>query len=279
MRMPEIAMNDLIKFERAKFNQSVMQPDQSISAISEVSRGYAHLDYAKASSQPHNRCQELRNVLDCWNRAIDIGLETVPSIMKTVEADLYFAIGLELYRKEGKASQAVSDFSRVLHIEPGHVKAHIERGKVWLDMSVQSGQTRKSALDDFTKAIELGCNKIEVFEMRGKCYDQIGQFRLATADFSKAIELEPDRHFNYYHRANSLRKGKQYLAAREDYRKVLAFSSNQKLIDLAVTRLQDIENLVDQSSSVAITDTHTNQTQNESGILTWLGITKKSRNT
>ena len=73
-----------------------MRPDQSTSAISEVTRGYAHLDYAKASSQPNNRCQELRNVLDCWGRAIDIGLETVPSIMKTVEADLYLAISLEL---------------------------------------------------------------------------------------------------------------------------------------------------------------------------------------
>ena len=251
-----------------------MRPDQSTSAISEVTRGYAHLDYAKASSQPNNRCQELRNVLECWSRAIDIGLETVPSIMKTVEADLYLAISLELYRKERKTSQAVSDLSRVLHIEPGHVKAHIERGKVWLDMNMQSDQTRKSALDDFTKAIELGCNRTEVFEIRGKCYDQIGQFRLAVADFSKAIELEPNRHFNYYYRANSFRKGKQYLSAREDYRKVLTLSSNQKLIDLAITRLQDIENLDDQSPSVATTDTYTNQTQNKSGILTWLGITR-----
>jgi len=250
-----------------------MSSNKPVSALAEVSRGYAHLDYAKLSSKPSSRYQELRRVLECWNQAMDIGLETVPAIMKTVEANLYFAISLELHRKQKKTSQAILDYSRVLSLEPQFMKAYIERGKAWLDVSDQSNQAPKSALKDFTQAVELGCKKVEVFEMRGQCYEQIGQFRLAAIDFSKAIDLEPKRHFNYYHRANAFRQGKQYLAAQKDYRTILALSSNQKLVNLAAVRLQDIANLLDKRSPG--TNANTNKNKNRPGIWSWF---KTARN-
>jgi tetratricopeptide (TPR) repeat protein len=98
-------------------------------------------------------------------------------------------------------------------------------------------------------AITLGCDDPDVFEIRGQCYDQIGQYKLAAIDFTRALELAPDRHFDYYHRANVFRKGKQYLAAKQDYQKILSVSSNSKLVDLAQTRLQDISDLVDVDTS------------------------------
>ena len=219
------------------------------SAVAEISRGYAYLDYAKVAQQPTGRYRELRNVLDCWNRAMDLGLETVPSIMKTVEPDLYFSISLELYRKLNEAPQAVRDFSRVLSLDPKFIRAYAERGKAWLDVRGKSNPAPKSAIDDFTMAITLGCNDPDVFEIRGQCYDQIGQYKLAAIDFTRALELAPDRHFDYYHRANVFRKGKQYLAAKQDYQKILSVSSNSKLVDLAQTRLQDISDLVDVDTS------------------------------
>ena len=103
-----------------------MSSNKPVSALAAVSRGYAHLDYAKLSSKPSSRYQELRQVLEYWNQAMDIGLETVPAIMKTVEANLYFAISLELHRKQKKTSQAILDYSRVLSLEPQFMKAFRE---------------------------------------------------------------------------------------------------------------------------------------------------------
>jgi len=246
------------------------------SAVAEVSRGYAYLDYAKVAQQPTERYRELRNVLDCWNRAMDLGLDTVPSIMKTVEADLYFSIGLELYRKLNEAPQAVRDFSRVLSLDPKFLRAYTERGKAWLDVRGKSNPAPKSAIDDFTMAITLGCDDPDVFEIRGQCYDQIGQYKLAAIDFTRALELAPDRHFDYYHRANVFRKGKQYLAAKQDYQKILSVSSNSKLVDLAQTRLQDISDLVGMDASVV--EPKAQPTKETPRVWGWLQrISKKHR--
>ena len=48
------------------------------------------------------------------------------------------------------------------------------------------------AVGDFTKAIELNPNNVEVYIVRGGIYDLLQKYDESIQDLEKAIELNPD---------------------------------------------------------------------------------------
>jgi tetratricopeptide (TPR) repeat protein len=59
----------------------------------------------------------------------------------------------------------------------------------------------KSAIDLYTKAIDLDPYDDQSYNNRGTCFHRIGNHRKAIADFSKAIEINPQKAGSYSNRA------------------------------------------------------------------------------
>jgi tetratricopeptide (TPR) repeat protein len=58
-----------------------------------------------------------------------------------------------------------------------------------------------SAIEQFTKVIEMDEKFVEAYNMRGSCYSALKKNDEAVKDFSKAIELNPDNRGAYLNRS------------------------------------------------------------------------------
>ena len=74
-----------------------------------------------------------------------------------------------------------------------------------------------TAIADFTKAIELNPDDHEAYNNRGSVYAKLEKYDTAIADFTKAIELNPDDHEVYNNRGNAYADLKKYDTAIADY--------------------------------------------------------------
>ena len=59
------------------------------------------------------------------------------------------------------------------------------------------------AIDDYTKAIELGSNNASEYLNRGLAKYELHFFQAAIEDYNKAIEIEPNKSTAYFGRANA----------------------------------------------------------------------------
>ena len=62
----------------------------------------------------------------------------------------------------------------------------------------------KKAIADFTKALELDPDLVAAYNFRGKAYSDQRKFDEAIADFTKAIELDAEYAIAYYNRGGCL---------------------------------------------------------------------------
>lgn len=60
---------------------------------------------------------------------------------------------------------------------------------------------KEAAIAEFTKAIEVDPECLKAYLNRAMCYNETGQPKKAVADFSKAIELNPTDAYPYDQRA------------------------------------------------------------------------------
>lgn len=60
---------------------------------------------------------------------------------------------------------------------------------------------KEAAIAEFTKAIEVDPECLKAYLNRAMCYNETGQPKKAVADFSKAIELDPNDAYPYDQRA------------------------------------------------------------------------------
>jgi tetratricopeptide (TPR) repeat protein len=83
------------------------------------------------------------------------------------------------------------------------------------------------AIADFTKAIEINPNDIASYLNRGVVFGSgEGQFDEAISDFNKAIELNPKYVDAYYNRAIAYFNQKEYSKAWSDVYKVQVLGDN-----------------------------------------------------
>jgi len=59
-----------------------------------------------------------------------------------------------------------------------------------------------SAVEQFTKVIEMDEKFVEAFNMRGNCYSALKKNDEAVKDFSKAIEMDPNNRGAYLGRSS-----------------------------------------------------------------------------
>jgi tetratricopeptide (TPR) repeat protein len=124
--------------------------------------------------------------------------------------------GLALLQ-DGLYEQAVAEFTQA--IEMGYeplADAYNGRGNAYYGLG-----EFKSAIEDYTKAIELRGRNASFYANRGRVYHELSRYGQAIADYDKAIELEPNEAEYYYLRGLAYKGQGLYDEARADFEQYL----------------------------------------------------------
>ena len=94
-------------------------------------------------------------------------------------------------------ANAIADADRAIALDPKLARAYNLRGS-----ALRAAGDPRKAVDAFTRAIEIEPSLDNYFQ-RAATYQVIGEHQLAIADFSKALEEDPQEPHTYYARAES----------------------------------------------------------------------------
>ena len=111
-------------------------------------------------------------------------------------AEYYFNRGSSHYEK-GDFVEASADYTEAIRIDPGYAKAYNSRGWSKTFSSFFGGG---NGFADWSKAIELEPNNPEFYHSRAVAYAGDGKHEKALVDYNKVIELATDSGKFYHHR-------------------------------------------------------------------------------
>src|SRR3972149_4143640 len=102
------------------------------------------------------------------------------------------------------------------------------QAKEWFEKGYQHSLNKEhdSAIEAYTKAIQLDPNYAFAYGNRGNAYADKGQYDRAIEDYNKAIALDPNDAPAYYNRGNAYYNKGQHDRAIEDYNKAIAIDPN-----------------------------------------------------
>jgi endogenous inhibitor of DNA gyrase (YacG/DUF329 family) len=90
--------------------------------------------------------------------------------------------------------------------------------------AIQDERGRTTA--DYGKAIELNPSNADAYYERGDAYDELGEYEKAIADYNTAIELDPNHALAYYNRGCAYGEMGEYGKAIADYNKAIELDPN-----------------------------------------------------
>ena len=120
------------------------------------------------------------------------------------------------YNELHQYDKAVTDFSKVIELDPKHVRAWTNRGVAYNEL-----HQYEKAIADLTKATELDPKNGTVWRNRGYAYSELHQYDKAVTDFSKVIELDPNSAPAWNDRGVAYLRLRQYDKALADFKKTL----------------------------------------------------------
>ncbi len=139
------------------------------------------------------------------------------------DAETYYRRAL-LYYQQNNYDGAIADFTNAIRLNSGNANFYAGRAAAYI--SRNSGDDKGRAIADFTSLINLGLDSASVRNGRGLLYHDTLQYTEAIADFSKAIELEPDNVQFYCNRKAS------YQDRDADGDAALALTDANKILEL-----------------------------------------------
>lgn len=129
----------------------------------------------------------------------------------------------QLYFNKGKALQnrcqwrsAIPEYTKALQLNPEFVDAYLSRG---LCYEVE-GMLNK-AIRDYTRAIKLDPKSSEAYESRAQYHSQINNDAQAIQGYSKALTFDPRNAWLYWGRAQVYAGKRLYAKATQDYRRAI----------------------------------------------------------
>jgi len=128
-------------------------------------------------------------------------------------ASTYVASASEKYRM-GDFDSAIEDYTKALDLNSSYLGAYNGRGLAKSHQGNFDG-----AIADFSAAIKLKPAFTEAYFNRGNAAFLQGNMDMAIADYSKVIELKPDHGQAYFHRALARDCETNYDGAASDYAK------------------------------------------------------------
>ncbi|GHT18032.1 hypothetical protein FACS189429_3540 [Bacteroidia bacterium] len=135
-------------------------------------------------------------------------------------AEEYFYKANDFYEK-GDFKSAIENYSKAIEINPNDAEAYYNRG-----LAKYALGDSQAAIDDYSKAIEINPNYADAYCNRGSAKDDLGDYQAAIDDYTKAIEINPNFAEAYCNRGNIKYALGDFQAAIDDYTKVIEINPN-----------------------------------------------------
>lgn len=134
-------------------------------------------------------------------------------------ASSYVTSGLEKAR-QGDYDSAIDDYTKALELNSSYLGAYVNRGIAKAGQGNDSG-----AIADYTEAIKMKPTFTDAYLHRGHAEFLQGNFDNAIADYTKVIELKPDSQLAYFRRGLARDCQTNVGGASEDYEKALGMKA------------------------------------------------------
>ena len=128
------------------------------------------------------------------------------------------------YKKgeEGDHYGAISDYSKVIELNPRDAGSYYNRGLLKIKLKDYSG-----AVSDFSKAVEINPKDEKAYYNLGTLKGRyLEDYYGAISDFSKAIEINPRYHSAFKNRGSSKKFLGDMKGACSDWRKAVSLGNN-----------------------------------------------------
>ena len=109
------------------------------------------------------------------------------------------------YLKQNNFTQAISDYTKAIKINPNLAEAYNNRGNAYLK---QNNFTQ--AISDYIEAIKINPNLADAYYHRGLAYVNQNNFTQAISDCTKAIKINPNLAEAYFYRGLVYNTAKEY---------------------------------------------------------------------
>jgi tetratricopeptide (TPR) repeat protein len=130
------------------------------------------------------------------------------------------------FARKNKFKEAIIEYTKAIDVDSNYAKAYINRGTAY----AKSGQENK-AINDYNNAIEINPRAIDtciksnmlpnVYFFRAKVYLNQKKYKESIADFTKAIDLNPNYTNAYYGRGVAYSVLEKHNKAIDDYNKAI----------------------------------------------------------
>jgi tetratricopeptide (TPR) repeat protein len=150
--------------------------------------------------------------------AASCGSETTTTLPTLGDAQAYIERGNSL-SAEGRYLEAIADFSAAIELESDNAEAYFLRGRAQHDYASQvvieaTGQRPENApflpeeavqhledaVADYTRAIELDPQHTRAYNNRGNAHTSLGEVESALRDYDTALQFDPNLALAYFNR-------------------------------------------------------------------------------
>ncbi|TND04553.1 MAG: Tetratricopeptide TPR2 repeat-containing protein [Bacteroidetes bacterium] len=163
------------------------------------------------------------------------------------EPVVFYNRGIYLFRL-GKYSEALSDFSNAIRINPGFYAAYLPRA----DCHRVMGNDAEAVANYDTFLVNTGGNAY-LYRMRAWCHFRLKQYPAAVSDYSKLILLGDTNAMTYGQRGRSRFYNQEYAAATTDLQKAIQMAPDSGMLYLWLGNAQYKEGLWNESIASYLT--------------------------
>lgn len=141
----------------------------------------------------------------------------------TQKAEKYFNKGNRHFKHQ-KYDKAIKDYSKAILINPKFINAFIRRGLAYEFKErrfVQIKSNIENAIIDFTSAIKIDSNNLDIYNYRGISYYFLKNYQMAVNDFTKYLETDSSNIKVLFNRGYTNFLYKKYESAIKDFTTIL----------------------------------------------------------
>jgi tetratricopeptide (TPR) repeat protein len=131
-------------------------------------------------------------------------------------------------------TQALADITMAVDLDPNNADYRTNRAQL-----LRQFKKNVPALEELNKALELEPKHLGALFNRGALYFNTNKFEKALADFTTCIESRPEVAPPYYNRAFTYEQLHDFKAAKNDLKKFVKLTDNEKWKKLAMEKIDE----------------------------------------
>ncbi|MCW5961283.1 MAG: tetratricopeptide repeat protein [Pyrinomonadaceae bacterium] len=178
----------------------------------------------------YSKANKFIEAIEDLDRAIEIDPKSAEAYLERGKLEIgdegeikYFTKAIELkpdyadaYYQRGLTyflidkEKSLADNTKVIELDPSNFESYITRGNIF---RLRGDNAR--AIADYSKAVEINPDD-RTFYIRGQTYLEMGFFNKAVEDLTRSAELRPDYYWTYINRAKAYRGLRKIYLARAD---------------------------------------------------------------